>query len=117
SRFLETGDRPLPWINPTIMTEDVSQTQDIPLPQVSERLSINEFRERPLGELHVMAEALPIRIPGNVTKSQLVFEMLNYMAREGAVIEGEGVIEQAKENYAMLRDPKRSFRTSPDDLY
>ena len=38
-------------------------------------------------------------------------------ARDGAELTGEGVIEQAKENYAMLRDPARSFRTSPDDLY
>jgi len=32
-------------------------------------------------------------------------------------LEAEGVLEQAKENYAMLRDPQRSFKTSPDDFY
>lgn len=26
-------------------------------------------------------------------------------------------MEQAKDNYAMLRDPVKSFRTSPDDIY
>jgi len=100
------------------MTEDVPQTPPpVAPPKVPAHLSINEFRNRPLSELHSMAEALPIRIPANVSKSQLIFEMLSYMAKEGTLIEGEGVIEQAKENYAMLRDPQRSFRPSPDDLY
>jgi transcription termination factor Rho len=29
----------------------------------------------------------------------------------------EGVLEMAKENFAMLRDPRRSFRPSQDDIY
>ena len=85
-----------------------------PVPQT---IDINAFRLKPLAELLSMAEAVPARISAGVPKSQLVFELLSFYANEGAVLTGEGILEQAKENYAMLRDPARSFRTSPDDLY
>ncbi len=85
-----------------------------PVPQT---IDINAFRLKPLAELLSMAEAVPARISAGVPKSQLVFELLSFYANEGAVLVGEGILEQAKENYAMLRDPARSFRTSPDDLY
>ncbi|MGB1130800.1 MAG: transcription termination factor Rho, partial [Haloferula sp.] len=80
-------------------------------------IDINEFRAKPLAELQSMAEVLPPRLAASPTKAQLIFELLNFYAREGAELIGEGIVEQAKENYAMLRDPLRSFRTSPDDLH
>ena len=80
-------------------------------------ININEFREKPLAELHEMAEVLSLRVPANAAKAQLVFDLLCAFGRDGVEIFGEGIVEQAKENYAMLRDPQRSFRTSPDDLY
>ena len=80
-------------------------------------IDINAFRLKPLAELLAMAEAVPARISAGVPKTQLIFELLSFYANEGAVLIGEGILEQAKENYAMLRDPARSFRTSPDDLY
>jgi len=106
-----------------IMSEDTPDTEsaeaaaaateavDAPL------IDINEFRRKPLAELQAMAEAMPVRTPTTPTKAQLIFELLNFHAREGAVLVGEGIVEQAKENYAMLRDPERSFRTAPDDVH
>lgn len=80
-------------------------------------ISVNDFREKPLAELHEIVESLPIRVQSTATKSQLVFDILTFYAKHGTVLEGYGYLEQAKDNYAMLRDPKRSFKTSPDDLY
>jgi len=80
-------------------------------------IDINEFREKPLLELHEMAEVLSLRVPANASKAQLVFDLLCAYGRDGVELFGQGVVEQAKENYAMLRDPNRSFRTSPDDIY
>ncbi len=106
-----------------IMTEEIAEEEPVtieptkPKVVIPEVININEFRQRPLADLQAMGEAIPQRLHANLTKSQLVFELLSFYAREGTVIEGIGVIEQAKENYAMLRDPARSFKTSPDDLY
>ena len=97
------------------------QTPDTPTPEAPAApvtvIDINEFRAKSLSELQAMAEAVPGRMTAAPTKAQLIFELLSFHAREGAELVGEGVVEQAKENYAMLRDPARSFRTSPDDLH
>jgi len=92
----------------------VAAPQAAPVPQT---IDINAFRHKSLAELLAMAEAVPARITAGAPKTQLIFELLSFFANEGAVLVGEGIVEQAKENYAMLRDPARSFRTSPDDLH
>lgn len=84
---------------------------------VLEQFDINELRRRPLNDLQEMAEALPIRNASSLTKSQLVFELGKQLLAKGHEVVVSGVMEQAKDNYAMLRDPVKSFRTSPDDIY
>ena len=88
---------------------------EIPAAPVS--IDINEFRRKPLAELQAMAEALPTRIQPGISKSQLVHELLWFFGHEGTGLICEGVLEPAKENYAMLRDPERSFRPGPDDIH
>lgn len=95
---------------------EVSEEPD-PSFDVPETIDVNEFRERPLGELLDLADGLPLRMSASAGKSALVFDLLSFYATHGTVLEATGVLEQAKENYAMLRDPKRSFRTAPDDFY
>lgn len=80
-------------------------------------IDINQFRLKSLAELQAMAEAVPARIQGGIAKSQLVYELLCFYGHEGAGLVCEGILEQAKDNYAMLRDPQRSFRPGPDDIH
>jgi len=80
-------------------------------------IDINQFRLKPLAEMQAMAEAVPARIPGGIPKSQLAYELLCFYAREGTELVCEGILEPAKENFAMLRDPARSFRPGPDDIH
>ena len=84
---------------------------------VPEKLVVNEFRDKPLAELHALADALPIKVHPMANKSQLVFDVLSFYGKHGTELTGYGFMEQAKDNYAMLRCPKKSFKTSPDDLY
>lgn len=86
-------------------------------PPVPASIDINQFRLKPLAELQAMAEAVPARIQGGIPKSQLVYELLSFYGHEGAGLVCEGVLEQAKDNFSMLRDPARSFRPSPDDIH
>ncbi len=80
-------------------------------------IDINQFRLKSLAELQAMAEAVPARIQGGIPKSQLVYELLCFYGHEGAGLVCEGILEQAKDNFAMLRDPHRSFRPGPDDIH
>ena len=92
----------------------VTEVETVPVPAA---IDINEFRLKPLADLQAMAEAVPARIPGGIPKSQLVYELLCFYAKEGAELICEGIVEPAKENFAMLRDPVRSFRPGPDDIH
>lgn len=95
---------------------EVVQPEPAPI-VVPEFIQVNEFRLKPLAEIHEIVDSLPIRTQATATKSQLIFDVLSFYAKHGTVLEGYGYLEQAKDNYAMLRDPIRSFKTSPDDLY
>lgn len=88
-----------------------------PVYDIPEKIDVNEFRERTLAELLDLGAGFPIRANSAAGKSALIFDLLSFYSKRGTILEAEGVLEQAKENYAMLRDPKRSFRTSPDDFY
>ena len=89
----------------------------VPLPAVPVSIDINQFRLKSLAELQAMAEAVPARIQGGIPKSQLVYELLGFYGYEGAGLVCEGILELGKDNFAMLRDPQRSFRPGPDDIH
>ncbi len=86
-------------------------------PSVPVSIDINQFRLKSLAELQALAETIPARIPGGLAKSHLVYELLCFYAREGTGLVCEGILELAKDNFAMLRDPRRSFRPSQDDIH
>ena len=88
-----------------------------PPPEVPDEIDFNEFRNEPLANLYDEVERLPVRIPNQVTCAHLAFTVLSCYAKFGTRIVGEGILEFANGNFAMLRDEMRSFRNSPDDLY
>lgn len=102
---------------PALVPEKDREPEPEPTFDVPEQIDVNEFRERSLAKLLDLAAEYPIRATGALGKRALIFDLLSFCSTHGTVLEAEGILEQAKENYAMLRDPKRSFRTAPDDFY
>jgi len=80
-------------------------------------IDINQFRLKSLSELQAMAEAVPARIQGGISKSQLIYELLCFYSHDGTGLVCEGVFEQSRDGFAVLRDPARSFRPGPDDIH
>ena len=80
-------------------------------------IDINQFRLKSLAELQSIAETVPARIQGGLPKSQLVYELLCFYGHEGSPLVCEGILEQAANNFSMLRDAQRSFRPGPDDIH
>lgn len=99
------------------MTEETNEQESLPAVPAPAFVNLNDFRHKATGELQAMYEVLPIRQQSGLTRPQLVYEILRFMLSDGAIVEGYGILEQAKDNYAMLRDPERSFKTAVDDLY
>ena len=91
--------------------------EETPPPEVPDEIFLNEFRNETLSDLYDEVERLPVRIPNQVTRAQLVFTVLSCYATHGTRITGEGVLEYSGGNFGMLRDEVRSFRSSPDDLH
>jgi transcription termination factor Rho len=80
-------------------------------------IDINAFRKKPLAELQDISAAVPVRIQAGIPKSQLIYELLCFYASEGVGLVCEGVVEPAKDTFAILRDPEKSFRPGPDDIH
>lgn len=105
--------------SPTESTPPESQGAVVapPLVDLPVSIDINQFRLKSLAELQALAEAVPARIQGGIPKSQLVYELLSFYGREGVGMVCEGILEQSKDNFTMLRDAQRSFRPGPDDIH
>ncbi len=84
---------------------------------VPENIDLNEFRRLPLSELQKIAAEIPRKIQGGIAKTQLIYEIICFYVMNGTNVTCEGVVEFGKEHFAMVRDPERSFRQSPDDIH
>jgi len=96
--------------------ESAAPVAEVARPALPASINLNTFRLKSLAELLALADASPLRIPAGLSKSELTFELLNFFGREGVELVGEGVLELTKDNFALLRDPARSFKPSPDDI-
>ena len=99
-----------------------SELPESPLPTatispVPTSIDINQFRLKSLAELQSLAESVPAKIQGGLPKSQLVYELLCFYGHDGTALVCEGILEQAANNFSMLRDAQRSFRPGPDDIH
>lgn len=96
--------------------EAPAKEERVPYP-VPENIDLNEFRLKPLAELQKIAADLPRKIQGGITKTQLIYEIICFYTMNGSNVTCEGVLEFGKEHFAMIRDPRRSFRPSQDDIH
>lgn len=101
----------------TLDTPSETATATVECPPVPVSTDINQFRLKSLAELQEIADTLPNKLSGSLSKSFLVYELLCHYAREGGGLVCDGVLELGKDNFAMLRDPRRSFRPSQDDIF
>ncbi len=114
-RFAQSLNMNLPTEPALTESPAASATATAPPPPVT--ININQFRLLPLVELQAMAEAVPARIQGGISKAQLIYELLCFYSFEGSTLICEGILEVGKDGFTMLRDPERSFRPSPDDVH
>ncbi len=100
----------------TTVAEAPKKEEPMPFP-VPENIDLNEFRRLPLSELQIIATEIPRKIQGGIAKTQLIYEIICFYVMNGTNVTCEGVVEFGKEHFAMVRDPERSFRQSPDDIH
>ena len=60
-----------------------------PPPEVPDEIDLNEFRDEPLADLYDELARLPVRIPNQPTRAQLVYTILSCYATHGTRIVAE----------------------------
>ncbi len=86
---------------------------DVEIPAMAD---LNELRSRPLSELLELGKGLALKNTG-AEKGKLIFDIFCKLGNLGSDLQATGILEKTKESFAMLRDPGRSFRAGPDDIY
>jgi len=92
--------------------DSVAQETLVPIPGL---IDVNEFHRKTLPELYALGEELQLRVNSR-TKHQLVFDILTFYSRRGAVLEADAYLEMPHEHYGVLRYAIANFRSLPDDI-
>jgi transcription termination factor Rho len=101
---------------PAAVAKAPAKQQPAPYP-VPKAINLNEFRLKTLSGLQQIAAEIPAKIQGGIPKTQLIYEIICFYVANGTDVTCEGVLEFGKEHFAMIRDPRRSFRQSQDDIH
>jgi transcription termination factor Rho len=86
-------------------------------PAIPEKVRLNDFLGHTLAQLYDLGESLGLRVGGTRSKHFLIFEIVSFYGRNGAVIEAEGILEIMREGFGLIRDPRFNFVSYPDDVF
>lgn len=86
-------------------------------PVIPERVRLNDYLGHTLAQLYDLGEALGLRVGGTRSKHFLIFEIVSFYGRNGAIIEAEGILEIMREGFGLIRDPRFNFASYPDDVF
>lgn len=80
-------------------------------------MQIKELKRMHISELLARASEMKIDNAMNMSRQELVFELLQAQARTSGEIWGEGVLETLPEGFGFLRTLDYNYLPSPDDIY
>ncbi len=86
-------------------------------PTIPALVRLDDFLGQTLAQLYALGESLGLRVGGTRSKHYLVFEIVSFYGRRGAVIEAEGILEIMREGFGLIRDPRFNFASFPDDVF
>ncbi len=78
---------------------------------------INDVKRMHISELLSKAESMHVENATNLSRQELVYEILQKEAQQSGEIWGEGVIETLPEGFGFLRSLDNNYLPSPDDIY
>ena len=81
------------------------------------RLNIAELEKRPIRELFELAKSFGVDNPGGLSKSDLVYKILEAQAQKDGAIFAQGVLEILPDGYGFLRSGASNYMPGPEDIY
>lgn len=99
-------------------TEEPSSTEDESTREAqTPRLNLAELQSKTPEELLEIAESLHISQIGNLTRHNLIFEILKAKTTKDGFIFGQGVLEVLQDGFGFLRMPHYNYLPCPEDIY
>lgn len=80
-------------------------------------MQIKDLKRMHISELLARASEMNIENATNMSRQELVYELLQAQARTSGEIWGEGVLETLPEGFGFLRTLDYNYLPSPDDIY
>ncbi len=81
------------------------------------KLNIAELEKRPIRELFDLAKSFGVDNPGGLSKSDLVYKILEAQAQKDGAIFAQGVLEILPDGYGFLRSGASNYLPGPEDIY
>ena len=80
-------------------------------------MNLSELKQKPIGELLEMTEALGLDNLARSRKNDIIFALLKKHAKGGEDIYGDGVLEILPDGFGFLRSAGASYLAGADDIY
>jgi len=87
------------------------------MPGDGSKLNIAELEKRPIRELFELAKSFGVDNPGGLSKSDLVYKILEAQAQKDGAIFAQGVLEILPDGYGFLRSGASNYLPGPEDIY
>lgn len=79
--------------------------------------NLSDLKNKTPAELSDMAQSLGVESVARLRKQELIFGILKALAKDGADIFGDGVLESLPDGFGFLRSHRASYSPGPDDIY
>jgi transcription termination factor Rho len=80
-------------------------------------MNLTELKNTPISELVGLAETMKLENMARARKQDIIFSILKSVAKGGADIFGDGVLEILQDGFGFLRSNDASYLAGPDDIY
>jgi transcription termination factor Rho len=80
-------------------------------------MNLSELKQKPIGELLEMTQALGLDNLARSRKNDIIFALLKKHAKGGEDIYGDGVLEILPDGFGFLRSSDASYLAGADDIY
>src|SRR5437899_2363655 len=90
--------------------------QDAAATTVPRALDLNELQEFSEKKLKALARDLDMHLHPARSRHQHILDIVRAAIAGGAIVSGEGFLDQVSDSFAMLRWPKLNFLPVPEDV-
>jgi transcription termination factor Rho len=110
-------DAPIQGLPQTDPALEAQEATDSGRAQGGQKLNIAELEKRSIRDLFDLAKELNVENAGGLSKSDLVYKIVEAQAQQDGAIFAQGVLEILPDGYGFLRSGASNYLPGPEDIY